>query len=93
MRLRWTPIAADDLEAISLYLLQRHPDWAESTVRTLYDAIRSLPVMPNRGRPGDVEGTRELVLPPLPYIIVYRLHRESVEVLRIWHSSQDRPGE
>ena len=28
---------------------------------------------------------------PLPYIAVYRLKEQSIEVLRIYHGAQDRP--
>jgi plasmid stabilization system protein ParE len=42
------------------------------------------------GRPGLVEGTRELVEPP--YIIVYRINekREEITVLGIVHGAQNR---
>ena len=33
------------------------------------------------------KGTRELVSPP--YVIVYRLHEDVAEILRIWHGAQD----
>jgi plasmid stabilization system protein ParE len=34
--------------------------------------------------------TRELLFPPLPYIAVYRLKAETIEILRIRHAAQDR---
>jgi plasmid stabilization system protein ParE len=39
MRIRWTIPAADDLESIKNYLEQRHPRFAEATVRTIYQRI------------------------------------------------------
>ena len=42
MRLRWTMPAAEDLEAIHIYLKEHHPEFADSTVRTLYKGVRSL---------------------------------------------------
>jgi hypothetical protein len=47
----------------------------------------SLGAMPNRGRIGRIAGTRELV--SAPFIIVYRIEAEIVEILRIYHSAQD----
>jgi plasmid stabilization system protein ParE len=38
---------------------------------------------PNRGRPGKNEGTRELVMSPLPYIVVYTVREDAVYVVRI----------
>jgi plasmid stabilization system protein ParE len=39
------------------------------------------------GRPGEKEGTRELV--SSAYVIVYRLRDEVAEILSIWHGAQD----
>jgi plasmid stabilization system protein ParE len=57
----------------------------------LYEGVRSLKTMPHRGRAGREEGTRELVFTDLPYIAVYRVKEQSVEILRIYHGAQDRP--
>ncbi len=53
--------------------------------------IRSLREWPYRGRVGREDGTRELLFPPLPYIAVYRVEEQSIEVLRIYHAAQARP--
>jgi len=60
-------------------------------MRRLYETIQSLKGYPHRGRPGREEGTREILFPPLPYVAVYRLKEQTVEVLRIYHTAQDRP--
>jgi plasmid stabilization system protein ParE len=49
MRIRWTIPAADDLQNIKTYLQQNHPQSAELTVRKIYDQIRLLKKLPNRG--------------------------------------------
>jgi toxin ParE1/3/4 len=90
MRLRWTPLAADDLESIYNYVSENHPTFAHSTAQLLYDTVRSLRRSPERGRLGVEPGMRELKLPRLPYIIVYRVTSEIVEVIRIFHTAQDR---
>ena len=89
-RIRWSPAAADDVESIRIYLQENHPSYVESTIRKLYDAARSLKQMPQRGRIGRRAGTRELVLAPLPYIIVYGVEPEMVHIFRILHASQDQ---
>jgi plasmid stabilization system protein ParE len=55
----------------------------------LVAACDRLEHLPERGRPGLVAGTRELVA-LWPYVIVYRVFEDSVEVIRIWHGAQDR---
>jgi addiction module RelE/StbE family toxin len=89
MRIRWAFPAADDLQNIKNYLQQNYPRFAEQTVRTIYERIQSLKSSPNRGRPGHRSGTRELVITPLPYVVVYRVKSEAIEILHIYHGSQD----
>jgi toxin ParE1/3/4 len=90
MRIRWTLAAAADLEHINSYLKERHPHYQQPTVRKLYEAIQSLKEWPLRGHAGREEGTRELLFLPLPYIAVYRVNQENIEILRIYHGAQDR---
>jgi addiction module RelE/StbE family toxin len=89
MRIRWTLPAADDLQNIKYYLQQNYPYYAEPTVRTIYQRIRLLKNSPDRGRPGHRSGTRELALTPLPYVVVYAVKAEAVEILHIYHGAQD----
>jgi plasmid stabilization system protein ParE len=91
MRIRWTTAAAEDLQHISDYLKEHHPHYRDATLRKLYDTIRELKQVPGRGRPGHVDGTREILFLPLPYVAVYRVKDESIEVLRVYHAAQDRP--
>jgi toxin ParE1/3/4 len=85
------PEAVHDLEGISNFLLEHHPTVAQSTIRRLYGAARSLKQFSNRGRPGQVAGMRELVVGPLPYIIVYRVEPDIVHIFRVIHAAKDWP--
>jgi plasmid stabilization system protein ParE len=89
MRIRWTVPAADDLQNIKNFLQRNFPHFAEPTVRAIYQHIRVLKTSPNLGRPGHRTGTRELVLAPLPYVVVYSVAAEAVEILHIYHDAQD----
>jgi toxin ParE1/3/4 len=90
-RLRWSKAAADDLEGISNYLYFHHPSYATSTIQRLYDTAKSLKQFPYLGRPGKKSGTRELVLAPLPYLMIYSVDDKSVHILRFLHAAQDLP--
>ena len=59
----------------------------------LYEAAQSLKRFPNRGRAGSQASTRELVIPPLPYIIVYHVAGETVHIARVVHGAQDWQGQ
>jgi addiction module RelE/StbE family toxin len=91
MRLRWTPAAADDLDAIADYLAHDFPSFAQATIREIYETTATLRSIPFRGRIGRAEGTRELVIARLPYIVVYRVRNDAVEILHICHGAQNRP--
>lgn len=83
--------AADDLERISSYLFEKTPLHAPELVRAIYSAPAVLLQFPRRGRPGKKEGTRELALTRLPYIVVYRVSGDIIHILRILHGAQKWP--
>ncbi len=89
MRIRWTADAANDLENIVTYLHVEHASAAPAVVHTIIDSIATLTRFPNRGRPGSVPGTRELVVPTLPYIVVYSTTDEVILLLHIFHAARD----
>lgn len=66
MNIRWTTEASGNLEHISLHIAGDNPEAALKAVRTIFQRIEQLAVFPHRGRIGREEGTRELVLAPLP---------------------------
>jgi len=91
MQVRWTTAAASDLENIADYLFEKTPQNAARLIREICDAVFALRIYPNRGRPGKKSGTRELVLPSLPYIVVYQVASDVLHVTRILHGAQDWP--
>ncbi|HWF03789.1 MAG TPA: type II toxin-antitoxin system RelE/ParE family toxin [Candidatus Angelobacter sp.] len=91
MRVVWTNLAAADLEEISDYLFEQHPEMAVDTIRRIYQAAAELKQFPSRGRPGRKQDTRELVLAPLPYLVVYEIVEQKVRVLRVLHGARRWP--
>ena len=92
-RIRWTPLAINDLKIISSHIeAQCNLATANRVCRIIYDAVQMLRRFPESGKIGMEEGTRELVVPALPsYIVAYRVtHTEAVQILRIWHAAQQR---
>lgn len=89
MEVRWSPRAAEDLEHIFRSIERDNPAAARETVTTIYEGCATLREFPRRGRPGRMKGRRELVFAPLPYIAVYRIKKNAVEISRIWHGAQD----
>jgi addiction module RelE/StbE family toxin len=93
MNIRWSRTAAENLSRIFEYIRTDNPSAAERVVRTIYDSAGSLESFPYRARVGRVDGTRELVLPSLPFVIVYRVLEDAVEIATVIHSAQRWPPE
>jgi len=89
--LNWTEPAAADLAVIVDYLNEEAGlSIARRTAEALHVAARTLVRFPERGRPGRVTGTREIVV--APYVIAYRIRRDSVEILRVLHGARRWPS-
>ena len=91
MEIRWSPESAADFAGIVEYIHKENPSASDRVAQTIYDSATSLESFPNRGRPGRIDGTRELVLAPLPFILIYRVKRETVEIVRVLHGLQCWP--
>jgi plasmid stabilization system protein ParE len=81
--------AIEDLTRIRAYIGERNPAAATRVSVQLLAACDRLEYLPERGRPGLVPGTRELVA-LWPYVIVYEVSADAVEILNIWHGMRDR---
>jgi addiction module RelE/StbE family toxin len=89
MEVRWSTLAAEDLERIFQRIKKDNPTAARNTVKAIYDGCAELRKFPHRGRPGRMSGRRELVFSP--YIAVYQVKEHTVEISRIYHGAQDWP--
>jgi toxin ParE1/3/4 len=86
-KIRWTPDASDQLTASIEHIAEDNQVVARKVAQAVIDRVELLATFPARGRLGEVSGTRELVSPP--YVIVYRITAEVVEILNVWHGAQD----
>jgi toxin ParE1/3/4 len=93
MQVRWTTPAAQDLEEITRYIQKDSESAARAVAKTLFDAANSLDLMPSRGRVGRSPDTRELVVPGLPYIVVYQVTKTAIQILHIYHGARNWPAE
>jgi toxin ParE1/3/4 len=93
MQIRWSTAAAQDLFRIIEYIRRENAPAAERVGKEIYENIGSLSSFPHRGRVGRVEGTRELPVPALPFLVVYRVTQEAVEITGVIHGAQRWPPE
>ena len=91
MKLRWTNLAVADLQEVYDFIAADDPGAAAATIQRIERAIRMLLKQPGAGRRGRVRGTRELVVPGTPFIVVYRLHVGAIELLAVIHGARQWP--
>lgn len=91
MRIRWTDPALDDLEYAQAWITQDRPTAALDQVGKILRAASGLHDFPNIGRLGRRRGTRELVVPGSPFIVAYKVRRDVIEILRVFHGSRRWP--
>ena len=89
LKLPWTRPALADLIEAQQYITRDNPAAAEALAKRVWDAANNLSVHPEIGRQGHVEGTREWLVSQTPYLIVYRVKGDTVEILRIWHGRRN----
>lgn len=89
LRLEWTTPAADELEAAQRYYHDLNPTAARMLARRIVEAAGRLRRHPHLGRAGLRAGTREWVVVRTPYVLVYRATAQAVEILHVWHGTQD----
>jgi toxin ParE1/3/4 len=89
--LKWTRAASQDLESVERYIRRDNPDAAVETVLEIIRRVEILAQHPGMGRPGRVEGTRELVLGGLPYVVPYIHEGDTIVILRVLHGAMKWP--
>ncbi|NKB58280.1 MAG: type II toxin-antitoxin system RelE/ParE family toxin [Alphaproteobacteria bacterium] len=93
MKLVWSSQSLQDLTAVHTFISNNDPKAArEIVVRIVSLVEEKLPSNPYLGRPGRVAGTRELVVPGTPFIVPYRVKRESIEIARVYHAARRWPS-
>ena len=92
MRIRWTEPAARDFIHLCDYTRERDGgEQARKLALRIHGALGALLEFPNLGRPGRKPGTRELVFSGLPFLAIYRVREDTLELLRILHGAQRWP--
>lgn len=93
MEIRWSAAATQDLFQIIEYIRKDNAPAAQRVAETIYGNVSSLSTFPYRGRAGRIEGTRELPVPSLPFLVIYRVSQEIVEIAGVIHGAQRWPPE
>ena len=91
MQIKWLRQVLRNLKQAHNYIIKDNPTAAQELILKIQNAANQLENYPLMGKSGRVEGTRELIISNSPYIIIYRVKEESIEILRILHTSKRYP--
>jgi len=89
--LRWLPRAITDRDAQLDYIALDNITAAIDQGDRIADHVNKLLDHPKLGRPGRKKGTRELVINRTPFIAVYQIAGNSIQILRVLHGAQKWP--
>lgn len=92
MHLEWTAWAIADREHAYAFIEADNPRAAVEVDARFDAAVDRLRDFPNSGRPGRVEGKRELIVSCTPHVVPYRVMEDRVRLLRVLHGAQLWPA-
>ncbi len=90
MKIHWTRLARDDRRSIYDHVEADNPEAALALDDLFTEHAARLIDYPMIGRPGRVQGTRELVV-HRNYVLVYDLAGTAIRVIRILHAARQWP--
>ncbi|MBI4908611.1 MAG: type II toxin-antitoxin system RelE/ParE family toxin [Acidobacteria bacterium] len=91
MKIIWSRRAIRHLVALRHHIAKDSPDNAALVADRILKSVDLLTTQPQVGRPGRVPGTRELIISGTPYVIPYRVRKESLELIAVFHGRQRWP--
>jgi toxin ParE1/3/4 len=91
MKIVWSTAATRHLRQIVEYLHGESSGGAITTRRRILETVMRVGQMPYSGRIGRTDGTREAVVPRSPFIVVYEISEQTVEIVGIWHTAREWP--
>ncbi len=84
------PTAGRHIEQVVEFIARDDLDATRRVIQRIRASIDRLGAFPRSDRRGERVGTLELVVPGLPYIVVYRIAEDVVQILGAFHAAQDR---
>ena len=91
-RVKWLRKALQNLQQAYGYIAETDSDAAAKVILKIQAGVNQLEEFPMLGYVGRVQETRELVIANTPYVVIYRVKGNMVQILRVLHHSQKYPN-
>lgn len=88
-RLRWTIKALIDFDEAQAWIAHENPIAARMVAERIHEAVQRLREHPDIGTPGRFPDARIWTVRRTPYLIVYRVREDVLEIVRVWHGRRD----
>jgi toxin ParE1/3/4 len=89
MKVRWTKAALRHLHEARDYIQMDKPSAALRMVDLIEAAADRLRLFPQIGRSSKRPETREFAIPGTPFVLIYRVKSDALEILALYHGAQD----
>jgi toxin ParE1/3/4 len=91
MQVRFTKLANTDLNEAYDYIVEDNPSNARIIIERIEKAIETLCQYPAIGKNGRLKGTREFFVTNTPFVLVYRVKRDMLQIISVLHMSRKYP--
>ena len=94
-KIEWLPEATKDVVRLREFIKKESPLVVKKAGQRIFDAVNLLTKNPEVGMPSpdeDCEEFRDLYAPfgKGGYTVRYRIKQQSIVIVRVWHSREDR---
>ncbi len=91
MKVVWFKKAIINLKSVKDYIDQDNPQAAKIIIQKIKYTVSLLSEQPGMGRLGRAPNTKELIVDKTPLILPYRVRNNTIEILRVLHTSRHWP--
>ncbi len=88
MTIEWTFRARRSLVSIREFIARERPDAASRVGGEILEMADHLARLPHLGRTGRLAGTREMVVPGRPWVVIYEVKDGDITILDVQHAAR-----
>jgi toxin ParE1/3/4 len=89
LKIRWTKAALRHLHEAYDYIQMDKPSAARRMADLIEGAADRLRLFPQIGRPSKRPKTHELAVSGTPFVLIYRVKNDSLEIVALYHGARD----